>query len=43
MNLTEMEDKAARARRGKLEAKVWMVVFVLLLITVVVMVGRMMR
>lgn len=40
MNLTEMEDKAARTRRGKFEAKVWAIVFVMLLIVVVLIVGR---
>ncbi len=40
MNLSEMEDRAARTRRGKLEMKVWAIVFVLLLIAVVLIVGR---
>lgn len=35
-----MEDRAARTRRGKLEMKVWAIVFVLLLIAVVLIVGR---
>ena len=41
MDLTELENKAARARRGKLEVKVWLVLFVVVLILLVVMVGRM--
>ncbi len=40
MNLTEMEDRAARARRGKLELKVRVVLIVLLMIAGVVVVGR---
>lgn len=40
MNLTEMEDRAARTRRGKFEAKIWAIVFVLLLIVIVLIVGR---
>ena len=35
-----MEDRAARTRRGKLEMNVWAIVFVLLLIAVVLIVGR---
>lgn len=40
MNLTELENKAARARRGKLEAKLWLVLLVLLMIVLVIIVGR---
>lgn len=41
MNLTELEDRAARNRRGKLEMKIGAVLLVLLLIAMVVIVGRM--
>lgn len=40
MNLSEMEDKAARNRHGKLEAKMWVVVLILLLIALIVIVEK---
>lgn len=40
MNLTEMENRAARDRRGRLEAKIVAVLLVLLLIVAVIVVGR---
>lgn len=40
MNLTEMEDRAARNRRGKMEMKMGIILFVLILIAIVAIVGR---
>lgn len=40
MNLTEMEDRAARSRRGKVEVKMGIILIVMLLIAIVAIVGR---
>jgi hypothetical protein len=40
MNLTELEDKAAKSRYGKMEMKLWCILLVLLLIVVVTILGR---
>lgn len=42
MNLSEMEDKAARDRHGKLEMKMWWVFLCLVLIVIVVVMGKLM-
>lgn len=39
MNLTELEDRAARNRRGKLEMKMGLILLVLILVVVVAIVG----
>lgn len=40
MNLTELEDKAAKSRYGKIEMKMWCVILVLLLVVIVAILGR---
>ncbi len=40
MNLTELEDKAAKSRYGKMEMKLWCILLVSLLIVVVTILGR---
>ena len=40
MNLTDLEDKVANSRYGKIEMKMYWILFVLLLIIVVMILGQ---